>query len=119
MSDDPKVTQSVKKTVTFGVVSVFLVGADGYARALPGSLPRLAIANVFSAAELRMAISRQCDERRDSREKAPGITGVRNIGSTPAIDVQLSEYEERSSAFHLKPASNDAHANDDVLRGLL
>ncbi len=75
MSDDPKVTQSVKKTVTFGVVSVFLVGADGYARALPGSLPRLAIANVFSAAELRMAISRQCDERRDSREKAPGHHG--------------------------------------------
>jgi hypothetical protein len=44
---------------------------------------------------------------------------LRNIGSTPAIDVQLAEYVERSSAFQVKPQSGDGHANDDVLRGLL
>jgi hypothetical protein len=44
---------------------------------------------------------------------------LRNIGSTPAIDVQLAEYEERSSTFQVKPRSGDGHANDDVLRDLL
>jgi hypothetical protein len=44
---------------------------------------------------------------------------LRNIGSTPAIDVQLAEYEERSSAFQVKPRSGDGHANDGVLRELL
>jgi hypothetical protein len=44
---------------------------------------------------------------------------LRNIGSTPAIDVQLAEYEERSSAFQVKPREGDNHANDGVVRDLL
>jgi hypothetical protein len=44
---------------------------------------------------------------------------LRNIGSTPAIDVQLAEYEERNSIFQVKPRSGDGHANDNVLRDLL
>jgi hypothetical protein len=36
---------------------------------------------------------------------------LRNIGSTPAIDVQLAEYEERNSTFQVKPRSGDGHAD--------
>jgi hypothetical protein len=121
MSDEPKVTtKAVKKPFPFGIVlssvsvltAMLALGLGAY----QGWLSRKSY-----ELQNRAWLSPDTVTSVDLQEGKPlAIKWVlRNIGSTPAIDVQLAEYVERNSAFQLKPRSADGHANDGVLRDLL
>jgi len=119
MSDESKVeTKAAKKTLSFGIVlsilsvltAVLALGLGAY----QGWLSRRSF-----QLQNRAWLFPDSVTNVDIQEGKPlAIKWVlRNIGSTPAIDVQLSEYEERNSAFQMKHDS-DVHANDEALRGL-
>ena len=121
MSDEPRTpTQAVKKTFPFGIVlsslSVFTAMLALCLGAYQGWLSRRSY-----EMQTRAWLYPDSVTSAEIQEGKPlGIKWVlRNIGATPAIDVQFSEYAERNSKFHLKPRDNDAHANDDVLHDLL
>ena len=113
-------TKAVKKTFPFGVVlsslsvltAMLALGLGAY----QGWLSRRSY-----ELQNRAWLSPDSVTDVDIREGKPlAIKWVlRNIGSTPAIDVQLAEYEERNSTFQAKPRNGDSHANDDVFRDLL
>ena len=121
MSDESKVTtKTVKKTFPSGAVlsslSVLIAMLALGLGAYQGWLSRRSF-----ELQNRAWLSPDSVTDVDFQEGKPlAIKWVlRNIGSTPAIDVQLAEYEERNSTFQVKPRSSDGHANDDVLRDLL
>lgn len=121
MSDESKgTTKAVKKTFPFGIVLT--------------SLSVLTAMLALGLGAYQGWLSRRSYELQNRAWLSPdSVTGVdiqegkplaikwvlRNIGSTPAIDVQLSEYEERNSTFQVKVRSDDGHANDGFLRDLL
>ena len=121
MSDESKgTTKAVKKTFVFSIVL--------------SSLSVLTAMLALGLGAYQGWLSRRSYELQNRAWLSPdSVTGVdihegkplaikwvlRNIGSTPAIDVRLSEYEERNSTFQVKARSGDGHANDDVLRDLL
>jgi hypothetical protein len=121
MSDEQKVTtQTVKRTISFGVVlsslsvltAMFALGLAAY----QGWLSRRSYELQNRAWLYPDTVTNvEIQEGKPLRIKWT----LRNIGSTPAIDVELSEYEERNTAFQVKPRSNDVHANDRVLHDLL
>jgi hypothetical protein len=121
MSEESDVTtKAVKKTISFGAVlsslSVLIAMLALGLAAYQGCLSRKSF-----VLQNRAWLYPDSVTNVDIQEGKPlAIKWVlRNIGSTPAIDVQLSEYEERNSTFQIKPRISDVHANDGVLRDLL
>jgi hypothetical protein len=120
MSDEPKVaTQAVKKTFPFGIVLPTLSVLTAMLALCLGAYQGWLSRRSYEVQTRAWLYPDSVTNVQIEEGKPLGIKWVlRNIGSTPAIDVQLSEYEERSSAFQVKPRNNDAHANDDLLRDL-
>jgi len=121
MSEESKVaTKVVKKTLSFGAVlsslSVLIAMIALGLGAYQGWLSRKSF-----QLQNRAWLYPDSVTNVDIQEGKPlAIKWVlRNIGSTPAIDVQLSEYEERNSTFQMKSGNSDVHANDEVWRDLL
>ena len=121
MGDEPKVTTvAAKKPFPFGIVLSSLSLLTAMLALCLGAYQGWLSRRTYEL-QNRAWLSPDSVTAVDIQEGKPlAIKWVlRNIGSTPATDVQLAEYEERNSAFQVKPRNGDSHANDNVLRDLL
>jgi len=121
MTDEPKVpTQAVKKTFPFGIVLSSLSALTAILALCLGAYQGWLSRRSYEVQTRAWLYPDSVTSVEIQEGKPLGIKWVlRNIGATPAIDVQFSEYEERNSKFQVKPRNNDAHSNDDVLHDLL
>ena len=121
MSDEPKVPmQAVKKTFPFGIVLPSLSVLTAIVALCLGAYQGWLSRRSYEMQTRAWLYPDSVTSVEIQEGKPLGIRWVlRNIGATPAIDVQFSEYAERNSKFQVKPRNNDAHVNDDVLHDLL
>ena len=121
MSDEPKSpTQAVKKTSPFGIVLSSLSVLTAIVALCLGAYQGWLSRRSYEMQTRAWLYPDSVTSVEIQEGKPLGIRWVlRNIGATPAIDVQFSEYAERNSKFQVKPRNTDAHVNDDVLHDLL